>query len=251
MTTMRCAAYARYSSDLQRETSIDDQVAVARQYAEHRGWAVLDDYVYSDAGITGASLDGRPGIQALLAAAALTPRPFEVVLVDDSSRVARDLRDALHVLRMLRFFGIRTIYISQQIDSDHEQAETLLTVHGLVDGLYLQELSKKTKRGIQGQQMRGFSTGGKTYGYRSVPEFDPSGKRDSDGPAIIGKRLEVDQAKVVRQVFHWYAEGVSHPKMADRLNALEVPTPRGTRWTKHHTDRMLRNERYRGEAIWG
>ena len=153
----------------------------------------------------------------------------------------------------MKFFGIRTIYISQQIDSDDEQAETLLTVHGLVDGLYLQELSKKTKRGIQGQQSRGFSTGGKTYGYRSIPEFDPSGKRDMKGPVIIGQRPEIDpdEASVVEAVFKWYVEGVSHPKMADRLNGMDVPTPRGTRWTKHHTDRILRNERYLGQAIWG
>ena len=155
MTTIRTAAYARYSSDLQRETSIDDQVAVARQYAEQQGWTWLNQHTYSNKGITGASLEGRPGIQALLAAAALTPRPFDVVLVDDSSRVARDLRDALHVMRMLKFFGIRTIYIAQQIDSDHEQAETLLTVHGLVDGLYLQEMAKKIRRGLRGQQDRG------------------------------------------------------------------------------------------------
>ena len=250
---MRAGCYARYSSDLQRETSIDDQVAVARDYARRHGWTLLEDHVYSDAGISGASLEGRPGIQRLLSAAATTPPPFDIVLVDDSSRVARDLRDALHVVRMLKFFRIRTIYISQQIDSDNEQAETLLTVHGLVDGLYLQELSKKTKRGLRGQQRRGFSTGGKSYGYRSVPEFDPSGKRKTDGPAIVGKRLEVDlvHADVIRQVFRWYTEGVSHPKMADRLNAMDVPTPRGTGWTKHHTDRMLRNERYRGRAIWG
>ena len=124
---MRAACYARYSSDLQRETSIDDQVSVAQQYADRHGWAVLDQHIYSDAGITGASLEGRPGVQRLLSDAAVTPRPFDILLVDDSSRVARDLRDALHVLRLLKFFGIRTIYISQQIDSDNEQAETLLT----------------------------------------------------------------------------------------------------------------------------
>ena len=250
---MRAACYARYSSDLQRETSIDDQLAVARAYAHTHAWGVLDDHVYSDAGISGASLEGRPGIQALLAAAARIPPPFFVVLVDDTSRVARDLRDALHVLRVLRFAGIRTIYISQQIDSDNEQAETLLTVHGLVDGLYLQEMAKKIKRGIAGQLDRGFHTGGKTYGYRSVPVQDPSGRRDAEGPVIIGKRLDVDpdQAGVIRQIFRWYADGVSHPKIIDRLNMSGVPTPRETRWTKHHADRILRNERYLGKQIWG
>jgi len=173
---MRCAVYARYSSDLQRETSIDDQVAVARRYADQQGWMVLDAHLYTDAAVSGSSLDGRPGIHALLAAAETTPRPFDVLLVDDSSRVARDLRDALHVMRTLKFAGIRTIYLSQQIDSDSEQAETLLTIHGLVDGLYCKEMSKKIKRGLAGQIDRGFSVGHRTFGYDSVPIPDPSGK---------------------------------------------------------------------------
>ena len=134
-----------------------------------------------------------------------------MLLVDDSSRVARDLPDALHVLRTLKFCGIRTIYISQQIDSDNEQAETLLTVHGLVDGLYLQEMSKKIKRGLAGQIDRGFSVGHRTFGYESVPVPDPDGRLDSDGhPVLLGKRLEIVEAhaQVIRDVFTWYADGI-------------------------------------------
>ena len=250
---MRAVCYARYSSDLQRETSIDDQIAVARRYAVRCDWTFLDDRVYSDAAVSGASLEGRPGILALLADAELTPRPFDVLLVDDSSRVARDLPDALHVLRMLKFAGIRTIYISQQIDSDSEQAEMLLTVHGLFDGVYLQEMAKKIKRGLVGQQDRGFHTGGKTFGYRSVPVYDPSGRRDADGPIAIGKRLEVDPeaAATIQRIYQRYVEGVSLPKMIDQLNREEVPSPRGTPWTKNTVDRILRNERYLGRQVWG
>ena len=129
---MRCAVYARYSSDMQRETSLEDQIAVARAYAQRYRWAVLDEHIYADPAISGASIMGRPALQGLLAAAARSPAPFDIVVVDDSSRVSRDLPHALHVLRHLKFFSVRTIYISQQIDSYSEQAETLLTVHGLV-----------------------------------------------------------------------------------------------------------------------
>src|SRR5713101_3171231 len=101
---MRCACYARFSSDLQRDTSIDDQLAVARRYAEAHGWIV--NHVYTDAAVSGASLD-RPGIQALLAAAARRPAPFDILLVDDSSRVSRDLADAVRLLQQLRFEGVR------------------------------------------------------------------------------------------------------------------------------------------------
>ena len=84
---MRAAIYARYSSDLQQETSIDDQLAVARRFAADHGWRVLKDHVYSDSAVSGASINGRAGIQSLLAAVAQRPKPFDVVLVDDSSRV--------------------------------------------------------------------------------------------------------------------------------------------------------------------
>ena len=167
--------------------------------------------------------------------------------------MARDLRDALYVLRLLKFGGIRTIYISQQIDSDNEQAETLLTVHGLVDGLYLEEVRKKTKRGLRGQLERGFHTGGRIYGYRSVPTFDETGKQDTNGPLVTGKRLEIDAsaANTIRHIFARYADGTAVPHIADELTRANTPAPRGTKWTKNAITRILTNPRYRGRLVWG
>src|SRR4051794_32404732 len=101
MATMRAAIYSRFSSDLQRATSIDDQVAVARAFAAGQGWSIADGHIYTDAAISGSSME-RPGIIALLAAAAVRPLPFSVVLVDDSSRVARDLADAVRFMQQLK-----------------------------------------------------------------------------------------------------------------------------------------------------
>ena len=67
---MRAAIYARYSSDLQRDTSLEDQIAVAKRYATERSWTVLKEHIYSDAGISGASMEKRPGVQRMLAEAA-------------------------------------------------------------------------------------------------------------------------------------------------------------------------------------
>ena len=134
---------------IQRETSLEDQIAVARRYAVDRGWDVLVDHLYTDAAVSGASIDGRSGLQSLLQASTLTPRPFDVVLVDDSSRIARDLADALRTMQMLKFRGVRVIYVSQGIDSASEQADSLIAMHGLVDSLYLKEMAKKIKRGLR------------------------------------------------------------------------------------------------------
>ena len=227
MTAMRAAIYARYSSDLQRETSIDDQIAVARDYADRQGWTVADADIYRDRGVSGASLDGRPGIAALLTAAATAPPAFEVVLVDDTSRLARDTADAIRVVQQLTFCGVRVVFISQGLDTASDQAETLVAVHGVVDQLYIRELKHKIRRGLAGQQERGFHTGGRTYGYRTVPVPDSTGRQDANGPVVIGKRLEVDpeQAEVIRQVYLWYVDGVSIPQIVDRLTVDRIPPP--------------------------
>ena len=114
---MRVAIYARMSSELQRETSITDQISVASRYAHEHGWQVLHDHIYKDVAISGASIEGRSGLQTLIEASTLTPRPFDVILVDDSSRISRDLADALRTMQLLKFRGVRVIYVSQGIDS--------------------------------------------------------------------------------------------------------------------------------------
>ncbi|MBI4263384.1 MAG: recombinase family protein [Acidobacteria bacterium] len=249
---MRCACYARFSSDLQRETSLDDQIRNCREYAERQGWTWQAEHVYRDAGMSGASMEGRRGLHALLTAAAVIPPPFDVLLVDDSSRVARYLPDALRVVQQLTFARIRVIYISQQIDSHSAQYETLLIVHGLVDGLYLQESAAKIRRGLSGQLTRGFATGGVTYGYRTVRGPDPT---CPDVP--LGYRVEIEptEAAYVRQIFEWYAEGLTLPAIVAKLHEAGAPAPRGGGslggWRIAAVRRLLVNQRYLGRLIWG
>lgn len=253
MSVMRAAVYARFSSDLQRATSIEDQVRVARTYAASRGWTIDADHVYSDAAISGSSF-ARPGILLLMAAVAARPLPFDIVLVDDSSRVARDLADAIRFMQQLKFSGVRVIFISQSIDSESEQAEVLTAVHGIVDSLYLKELSKKVRRGLAGQLDRGFSTGSITFGYRTIAVPDPAGKRDAHGhPVLLGKRVEIEpaEAQVIQRIFEWYAAGQGTGGIVERLNRAGVPGPRGRRWKHGAVKRILGNEKYTGQRIWG
>jgi site-specific DNA recombinase len=101
----RVALYARYSSDQQREASIEDQLRLCRLHAEKQGWTVADRY--QDRAVSGASLI-RPGIQALLADA-LRGR-FEVVLAEALDRISGDQED---VAGRLQAHGLR------QRENDH------------------------------------------------------------------------------------------------------------------------------------
>ena len=87
---MRAAIYARYSSDLQRPTSIEDQVRQCQRTADLKGWAVLQDYVRSDSEVSGATLHSRDGLTSRIEDARKSARPFDCLLIDDTSRLGRN-----------------------------------------------------------------------------------------------------------------------------------------------------------------
>jgi site-specific DNA recombinase len=107
---MRYTIYARYSSDLQRPSSIADQIRKCDKFAQAQGWT--RDGVYSDQAISGVSTQ-RPELQRMLAAAFSAHRPFDVILVDDTSRISRSLSDAVQLFEKLRFAGLRVIALAR------------------------------------------------------------------------------------------------------------------------------------------
>lgn len=172
---MRIAFYGRYSSDNQREASIEDQRRVVERWAERHGHSIVVEF--SDAAVSGASTRTRDGLQAALGAALSVPPVFEALAVDQLSRLSRDVGDTDALIKRLKFAGVRVLAVSDGIDTGEETTKISVTVKSLVNELYLDDLRKTTKRGLDGQFLKGLSTGGRTFGYRSEPVYDGSGKR--------------------------------------------------------------------------
>ena len=241
---LRCAAYARFSSDRQSPASIDDQLRQCRDFAVRHGWELLEQHVYRDEAISGAGID-RPGLVRLLEATSRPDRPFDVLLLDDTSRLSRSLADAVRTVEMLRFRGYRIVSVSQGIDSQNDQADVLMTVHGLVDSLYIKELAKKTHRGLEGRALKGLHTGGRCYGFDNV-------KANDSVRYCINKR----EAAIVRRIFQMAADGASLKTITKTLNHEGVAPPRKRAkkedgsWCHNAIREMLRNELYIGRLIW-
>ena len=148
--TRRCAIYARYSSDLQRDSSIDDQIRRCRQYASPRQWPIVEEFVIADRAVSAASVVGRDGLQKLVNAAKSKNKPFDCLLIDDTSRLARDLSDALRTLKILAFHGVTIVSVSQGIDSALGNARPLLAMFGIIDEEHLTGLAKESTQGPRG-----------------------------------------------------------------------------------------------------
>ena len=252
----RCAIYARYSSDLQSPSSIDDQLDLCRSAAQHRGWVVVAEF--HDAALSGFGVEHRPGYQQLLKAAFVTTPPaFDIILVEDLSRLTRDTGELLRLYQRLRLREIEIVGVSDGISTNHQGAKVQLTVKGLVNELYLDDLRQKTHRGLAGRVARGLSAGGRIFGYRTVPMVD---ERESGRKHSPPARLEIEpgEAAIVRRIFADYARGQSLAAIAHALNREGIPFPakdtkRGPArrgWAISTIQVMLHNEKYTGVWIW-
>jgi site-specific DNA recombinase len=250
--TRRCAIYARFSSDLQREASIEDQVRRCRENAARQGWSIVEEFVIADKAVSAASVAGRDGLQRLVKAAKSKNRPFDCLLLDDTSRLARDLSDSIRTLKILEFCGVSVVSVSQGIDSSQGSARPLLAMHGIMDEQYLTDLAKKVHRGQEGRALHGFTTGGKVYGYNNVPIEDPSRTGKYGRPAVLGVKLAIntEQAAIISRIFTMYANGTGQGAIAALLNQECIAGPNGS-WSRYTIHEMLRNERYRGVFVWG
>lgn len=259
---MRCGIYIRFSSDHQHPASLDDQQLVCQRYADHQGWKILPEHVYSDAALSGMGVQHRPAYQQLLTALARTPAPFEVLLVDDLSRLSRDAAEILRVVRLLQEMGLKLISVADGIETGTKLSKLALSVKAIINECFLDDLRDRTLRGMQGRFVRGLHTGGRIYGYQSVPVYDPAGRTDAAGhPLTLGAQLRVEphQAEIVRQIFAWFSQGLGLRTIADRLNTQTIPfspqaMQRGGKrkgWATSAVRAILKNEKYCGHWVWG
>lgn len=241
---MRARIYARFSTDKQREASIEDQLSADRALAERLGAFVTG--VYADRAISGQRQD-RPEFLRMLADA--RAGEFDLLVLWDLKRLSRG-EDMPQLLAQLQFMGVR-IVTCDGFDSQQEGSDLRGWVEGMMANRYVKDLAKNVHRGLSGQFDRDFFTGGLPYGYSSRI-VGPVEKPD-------GHRLEIDeeQAKWVRLIFERYAEGWSPQRIAAELNRRRVPSPRGSTWAvsaiygnRRKTCGVLNNPLYAGVYIW-
>lgn len=224
---MNAVIYARYSSDKQKDTSIEDQVRDCRKYADDLGLTVLG--IYADHAISGRT-DHRPEFQRMLNDS--EHGAFDTIIVWKLDRFARNRYDsAIHKARLKRN-GVKVLSAMERISDTPEGVLLESLLEGMAE-YYSLDLKEKLCRGKTGIALKCKHTGGKPLlGYRVAAdqsyEIDPVG------------------AEAVRMIFDRYAQGAGYITIADELNACGYKTSRGRTFSKGSLHDILTNERYIG-----
>lgn len=240
----RVLIVARFSSDNQRDTSIDDQVKLCREFLKRHGVDPAPAAIIADYAVSGATNQRGTYQQA---SAGIQQGQWDLVIAESWSRVSRDKEDQEGFYKKLRYHEVRFIGVSDGLDSFAPNADLAFGVKGLMDAGYLDNLRKATQRGLDGAFDRKRSTGGTPYGYRTVPVGDP---RAPDGYELL---IFDEQARVVRLIFGKYRDGWSPAAIAGWLTEHDYRPPRAgkkhryTGWGDSTIRHILRNEKYVGD----
>ena len=234
----RVALYARHSTEAQ-DRSVPAQLERCREVARRQAATVVEEFV--DEGISGAVLQDRLGIMALIAAAA--HGEFQAVLVEDLSRVSRDQADVATIYKRLIYHGVVLVSVTEGPIN-----ELWIGLKGTMNALYLSDLKDKIRRGLHAAVANGGIPGGLRYGYDTVPSSGAGG--------LV--TINEAEAAVVRRIFAEVAAGRPYREVARALNAEGIPSATGTRWhastlvgTATLGRGLLRNPLYRGRIVYG
>src|SRR5216683_1960522 len=205
---MRTAIYARYSSELQRDASIEDQVRLCKARIHAEKWVAVG--IYTDHAMSG-SIRMRPGYQKLLEDA--RAGTFDVVVAEALDRLSRDQEDIAALFKHLSFAGVTMVTLAEG-----EISELHVGLKGTMNALFLKDLAKKTWRGLEGRVRQGRSGGGICYGYDVIRELDVHREAVNGG-----RRINDLAAGVVRRIFAEYAPGARRAPSPRRSTATALP----------------------------
>ena len=225
---MRGVIYARYSSDNQREESIEGQIRENTAYAQKNGIDIVGTYIdraYS------AKTDNRPEFQRMIKDSA--KKGFDVVIVWKLDRFSRNRYDSARYKAMLRKNDVKVVSATEAISEGAEGIILESVLEGMAE-YYSADLAEKVTRGMTENALKCRFNGGQI----------PLGYKIDDEQHY---QIDPEKAPLVVEVFRRYAGGESIADIIEDLNARGIRTVKGNRFNKNSLHRMFQNRRYIGE----
>lgn len=225
---MKAVIYARYSSDNQREESIEGQLRECMEFAEKNGITVIGNYI--DRALS-AKTDNRPEFQRMIKDS--YRKVFDTIIVWKVDRFARNRYDSAHYKNILKKNGVKVISAKEHIGEGSEGIILEAMLEGYAE-YYSVELAEKINRGLTENALKGKLNGGTIpLGYRLTKE----------------QTLEINEetAPVVLEIFVRYNDGEKIKSIEKDLALRELTNNYGGPITYNRIHYLLKNRRYLGE----
>ncbi|MBQ3262109.1 MAG: recombinase family protein [Oscillospiraceae bacterium] len=232
---MNIAAYCRVSTEKEDQlNSLEAQKEFFAEYTKRTGDNLVR--LYADEGLSGTKIKNRKEFLRMMEDA--ERGLFDMVVVKDISRFARNTVDLLQNIRKLKALGIETQFLTANMTS-MGNSEFVLTIFGALAQEESANTSKRVKFGKKINAEKG-RVPNIVFGY------------DKTKGDYFNLEINPEEAEIVRQIYRWYAEdGFGASKIANRLNARAIKTKRGCDWSQNAICRILTNELYTGKIING
>lgn len=232
---MNIAAYCRVSTDKADQlNSLEAQKAFFSEYTQRTGDNLVR--LYADEGISGTKIKNRKEFLRMMSEA--EHGLFDMVVVKDISRFARNTVDLLQNVRKLKSLGIETQFLTANMTS-MGNSEFVLTIFGALAQEESANTSKRVKFGKKMNAEKG-RVPNIVYGYdKTIGDY-------------FNLEINKSEAEVIRQIYKWYLqEGYGAAKIANMLNERGLKTKRNCNWSQNAVCRILTNELYIGKIING
>lgn len=233
---IRVAAYCRVSTDREEQQgSFANQIAYYTDYINEKEEYIFAG-IFADEGISGTGTRKRAGFRNLITAC--EEGKIDLVLTKSISRFARNTRDCLHYVRLLKELGVPVIFEKEGINTMDATGELLFTVLSSLAQEESRNTSENTRWGIRSKFQKG------------IPHINTvtflGYDKDEEGQLVINPK----QAKIVRRIFYDFLSGWQPSEIARRLNQEKIPGVYGEpRWASVSIVRMLQNEKYKGDIL--
>ena len=226
---MNAVIYARYSSDSQREESIEGQLRECSDYAERNGMTIVGSYI--DRALSAKTAD-RPEFQHMIKDSA--KGLFEIVLVWKLDRFSRDRYDSAHYKHILKKNGVKVVSAKEHISDGPEGIILESMLEGYAE-FYSAELSEKIHRGQKENALKGKNNGGGIpLGYLL----------DKQTQKLI---IDPETALLVVEIFERYSEGATVRSIIEDFNSRGLTTKRSKPFNMNSFNALLKNRKYIGE----
>ena len=233
---LRVAAYCRVSTDSdEQETSYDAQVSHYTEYIQQNPqWTLAG--IFADDGISGTNTKKRDEFNRMIDEC--MAGNIDMIITKSISRFARNTLDCLQYIRQLKDKNIPVYFEKESINTMDAKGEVLITIMASLAQQESQSLSQNVKLGLQYR----YQQGKVTVNYNRFLGYT----KGEDGKLVI----DPEQAEVVKRIYREYLEGSSMDKIATGLEADGILTGAGkTKWHTSTINKILRNEKYMGDAL--